>query len=74
MSILAKEDKLQIIESRKRGLEYKKYGLELDLVVANAATELDQKLIDLINSTVTEINAQLAALEVEFASVNSLTE
>lgn len=74
MSILAKEDKLQIIESRKRGLEYKKYGLELDLVVANAATELDQKLIDLINSTVTEINAQLAALEIEFANVNSLTE
>jgi len=74
MSILTKEDKLQIIESRKRGLEYKKYGLELDLVVANAATEPDEKLIELITTTVSEINTQLAALDVEFTSVNSLTE
>lgn len=74
MSTLTKSDKLQLIDSRMRGLEYKKYGLELDLVVENAKATPSQEAIDIINESVADIDAQITALNSELAVVNALTE
>lgn len=74
MTTLTKADKIQLIESRSRGLDYKKYGLELDLIVENAKAAPDQDAIAVIDSAIDEIDVQLAALNSELAVVNALTE
>lgn len=74
MSTLTKSDKLQLIDSRMRGLEYKKYGLDLDLIVENAKTEPSAEAITVINTSIAEINDQITALNSELAVVNALTE
>lgn len=74
MTTLTKSDKLQIIESRLRNLEYKKYGLEIDLIVENAKVTPEQEAINVINSVITEIDDQVSALNSELSAVNLLTE
>lgn len=74
MTALTKEDKLQLIDSRSRSLEYRKYGLELDAIVENAKATPDQDTLDVINTSISEIDTQLSALNVELAAVNALTE
>lgn len=70
MTTLSKEEKIQLIESRVRNLEYKKYGLELDAIVENAKVTPDQNNLDAIDEAVSEINTQLSALNAELALVN----
>lgn len=74
MTNLSKDEKLQIINSRARGLEYKKYGLEVDLLIENAKTSPSAEAVANINSAMSEIEGQLSALNLELADVNSLTE
>lgn len=74
MTTLSKNDKLQLIDSRIKGLDYKKYGLELDLIVENAKTTPDQEALGVINSAIEEIEDQLLALDSELTLVNQLTE
>jgi hypothetical protein len=74
MTVLTKSDKLQIIESRVRTLEYKKYSLEIDVIVENAKSAPDQDAIGVINTAVEEIGDQVAALNSELTAVNLLTE
>ena len=74
MTVLTKSDKLQIIESRVRSLEYKKYSLEIDVIVENAKSAPDQDAIGVINTAVEEIGDQIAALNSELTAVNLLTE
>lgn len=70
MTTLSKEEKIQLIESRVRNLEYKRYGLELDAIVENAKVTPDQNNLDAIDEAVSEINTQLSALNAELALVN----
>ena len=74
MTVLTKSDKLQIIESIVRSLEYKKYSLEIDVIVENAKSALDQDTIGVINTSIAEIEDQIAALNSELTAVNLLTE
>lgn len=74
MTTLTKSDKLQIIESRLRNLEYKKYGLEIDIIVENAKSTPDQEAINVINAVILEIDDQVSALNSELSEVNLLTE
>lgn len=74
MTVLGKADKIQLIESRSRQLEYRKYGLELDLIVENAKVSPDADSVQVIESTITEIDTQIAALNSELAVVNALVE
>lgn len=74
MTTLSKSDKIQLIESRARQLDYRKYGLELDLIVENAKSEPDSNTVDVINNAIAEIDIQLAALNAELTVVNALTE
>ena len=74
MTTLSKNDKVQIIESRSRGLEYKKFGLEMDLLVENAKTTPDSEAVLNIESAIEEVSGQLSVLNAELAAVNALAE
>ena len=74
MTTLLKNDKIQIIESRSRGLEYKKFGLEVDLLVENVKTTPDAAAVSTIEDAIEEVSGQLSALNSELAVVNALTE
>lgn len=74
MTTLSKNDKIQIIESRSRGLEYRKFGLEVDLLVENAKTTPDSAAVLTIEDAIEEVSGQLSALNSELAVVNALTE
>ena len=74
MTILPKEDKKQIIQSRIRGLEYKKYTLDLDILVENAKTAPESESILNINNAIAEVNNQIAVLNTELETVEALTE
>ncbi len=72
--MLSKSEKVQIIESRLRGLEYKKFGLEIDLLVENAKTTPDSESVSNIEDAIQEVSGQLSVLNSELADVNALTE
>lgn len=74
MTTLSKEDKIQIIESRARGLEYKKYGLEVDLLVENSKNSPSSESVSTIEAAIEEIDSQLSVLNSELTTVNALTE
>ena len=74
MTTLSKSDKVQIIESRLRGLEYKKFGLEIDLLVENAKTTPDSAAVLTIEDATEEVSGQLSVLNAELTEVNALTE
>jgi hypothetical protein len=74
MTTLSKSDKAQIIEARLRGLEYKKFGLEIDLLVENAKTTPDSESASNLEDAIEEISGQLSVLNSELAEVNALTE
>ena len=74
MTTLSKNDKVQIIESRSRGLEYKKFGLEMDLLVENAKSAPDAEAVSTIETAITEASNQLSVLNAELAVVNALAE
>jgi hypothetical protein len=74
MTTLSKSEKVQIIESRARGLEYKKFGLEIDLLVENAKTYPDSESVSVIEDAISECSNQLSVLNSELAEVNALAE
>ena len=74
MTTLTKADKLQLINSHMRSLEYSKYGLELDLMQENAKTNKSQEEISRIQGIIDDTDGQLDALEAELTKVNALTE
>ena len=74
MTTLGKAEKLQLIDSRVRQLDYKKYALELDIIVENAKNTPDTEAINVIEASIAEIDTQLAALDAELTAVNALAE
>ncbi len=74
MTMLSKIEKVQIIESRLRGLEYKKFGLEIDLLVENAKTTPDPESVSNIEAAIEEVSGQLSVLNSELTEVNALAE
>ncbi|MFZ9740605.1 MAG: hypothetical protein ACO3DP_01300 [Candidatus Nanopelagicaceae bacterium] len=74
MTTLSKEEKTQLINSRLNGLEFRKYGLDLDLIVENAKVSPDQDAISVINNSISELETQISALNTELAVVNSVSE
>jgi hypothetical protein len=74
MTTLSKSDKAQIIEARLRGLEYKKFGLEIDLLVENSKTTPDSESVSNLEDAIQEISGQLSVLNSELADVNALAE
>ena len=74
MTMLSKIEKVQIIESRLKGLEYKKFGLEIDLLVENAKITPDSESVSSIEAAIEEVSGQLSVLNSELTEVNALAE
>jgi len=74
MTILTKTDKLQIITSHQRSIEYSKYGLELDILQENAKSVSNQEEVSRLEDLVDEADRQLAALNAERVSVEAIVE
>lgn len=74
MTILTKTDKLQLITSHQRSLEYSKYGLELDILQENAKSVPNQEEISRLEDLVDEADRQLAVLSAERTSVEAIVE
>lgn len=74
MSTLSKEEKIQLINSRINGLEFKKYGLELDLIVENAKSSPDANSVTVINNAISEVDGQITAINAELTAINALAE
>jgi F0F1-type ATP synthase delta subunit len=74
MTTLKKEDKIQIIEARLKSIEYKKYSLEIDLVVENNKSEPVEESVTNLSNAIEECNNQLDVLNSELADVNALAE
>ncbi len=74
MTILTKTDKLQLITSHQRSIEYSKYGLELDILQENAKSVNNQEEILRLENLVDEAERQLTALDAERTSVEAIVE
>lgn len=60
---LSDADKNAIREAAIRGLEYHIYGLEQQLLIANAANSPDSTVIEQIESAIAEKKAQIEVLK-----------
>jgi hypothetical protein len=60
---LSDADKNAIKEAAMRGLEYHVYGLEQQLLIANAANEPDAVVIAQIEAAIAEKQAQIQVLK-----------
>lgn len=74
MTTLTKTDKIQLIDARMRNLEYRKYGLELDLLVENAKSSPSSESIEVIEASLSELSGQITALNAELDLVNAIVE
>jgi cell division protein FtsL len=72
--MLTKQDKIQIIESHKKNLDYTRYNLEVSLLQENARVKINQVAIDTLEEQIDEIDAQQAVLDAEIVSINAATE
>ncbi len=67
MTTLSNEEKLQVINSRIKNLNYNKYNLDIDIIVENAKSAPVAGTIAALNTSMSEVNAQLAVLAAEAA-------
>lgn len=67
--MLSKEDKLAIINSHKKNIEFNKYNIEISVIEENAISSPNQETIDALNDQIEEYNKKLAALDAEIASL-----
>jgi hypothetical protein len=67
MTTLSNAEKAQIINQRIKNLNYTKYNYDLDLVVENTKAAPLASAISTITTSISDINAQIAALTTELA-------
>lgn len=71
MNTLSNEEKLQVINSRIKSLNYNKYNLDIDLIIENAKASPVAATISSLNTSISEVNSQIAALTTEAAKYTS---
>jgi hypothetical protein len=67
--VLTKEEKTSIIETRKKGLARDKFNFELAIIEENAVSTPNTDVLSTTNSQLADINARIAALDAELASL-----
>jgi hypothetical protein len=71
---LPKELKTEIINNHVKDLKYRRYSIELDVLLENAKTSPSSDVLLSLQASVDEIDGQLAALDSELAAVGALEE
>jgi hypothetical protein len=66
---ITKEDKLDLIASRIRGVKITKYNAELNIIEQNATDTPEVGIITSSNKTIEMAEAQIAALQAQYDAV-----
>jgi hypothetical protein len=67
MTTLSNEEKLTIVNSKLKNLNYNKFSLGVDKISENAKTSPDADTVSRLNSLIAEADRQIAALTTEAA-------
>jgi hypothetical protein len=65
MTTLSNEEKLTIVNSKLKNLNYNKFSLGVDKISENAKTSPDTDTVSRLNSLISETDRQIAALTTE---------
>ena len=65
MTTLTNEEKLTIVNSKLKNLNYNKFSLDVDKLSENAKTSPDADTVSRLNSLIAETDRQIAALTTE---------
>jgi hypothetical protein len=68
---ITKEEKLNLIASRIRGVKINKYSAELNIIEQNATDAPVASIISTSNKTIETAEAQIAALQAQYDSVEA---
>jgi len=68
---ISKEDKLNLIEARVRGVQTDKFSAELSILEQNALEEPEESVIASANNLITRAIAQIAALEAQYTLIQA---
>ena len=66
---LTNEEKISIINSHLKNLEYNKFNIEMSIVEESAKSTPDSSNLSSLNSQASEIDVQIAALNAESATL-----
>ena len=69
MTMLTNEEKIAMIDQHKKNIDYAMYGLKLDMLEIKATTPTDAEAIDSVQSRIDMLDAKLAALNEEAATL-----
>lgn len=67
---LTAEDKIAVIHSHIKNINYNKFNAELVIVEENASSSPDAAKISDANASITEAEAQIAALEAQIEALS----
>jgi hypothetical protein len=67
---ITKEEKLNLIASRIRGVKINKYSAELNIIEQNATDAPEASIIASSNKMIDTAEAQIAALQAQYDAVN----
>ena len=67
---LTAEDKIAVINSHIKNINYNKFNAELVIIEENASAEPSSTKISDANATISESNAQIAALEAQIEALS----
>ena len=67
---ITKEEKLNLIASRIRGIKISKYSAELNIVEQNATGAPEASIVASSNKMIDTAEAQIAALQAQYDAVN----
>jgi hypothetical protein len=68
---ITKEEKLNLIASRIRGVQINKYSAELNIIEQNATDAPEASIIASSNKTIDTAEAQIVALQAQYAAVEA---
>lgn len=71
MTLLTNEEKINIINSHLKNLEYNKFSIEISIVEENAKNNPLAETLTSLNAQISEIDSQVAALQTELASLTA---
>lgn len=67
---ITKEEKLNLIASRIRGVKINKYSAELNIIEQNATDAPEASIIASSNKVIDTADAQIAALQAQYDAIN----
>jgi hypothetical protein len=68
---ITKEEKLNLIASRIRGVKTNKYSAELNIIEQNATDTPEATIVASSNKTIATADAQIAALQAQYDAVEA---